>query len=274
MKPHTTIPNPLPGLFFIPDIGGFTRFVNETEIRHSQHIIAELLEVIIQATDKTFEVSEIEGDAVLFFRPEEKPVLIDLENLAHTIFNRFNQHLKYYQRDRVCHCGACSSVSNLSLKFIFHYGLLSTLAVGERIKLSGRDVIVAHRFLKNSLSIRDYILISSELAQKSTTGPEELQDYVLGHEQFDGLGVLSYYFMPLEDWLLTIQEPPPRNHYSLPVADQMEQLIINATSEQILQALIEPDQRLRWMKGVKRISLKNHKITVLRLNMNVLSEGN
>ena len=34
---------------FIPDITGFTSFVNQTEIEHSQHIISELLEVIIDS---------------------------------------------------------------------------------------------------------------------------------------------------------------------------------------------------------------------------------
>ena len=43
------------GLIFIPDISGFTRFVNEVEIDHSRHIIQELLEVIINSN------SNIEG---------------------------------------------------------------------------------------------------------------------------------------------------------------------------------------------------------------------
>ena len=38
-----------PTLLFVPDISGFTRFVNETEISHSRHIIAELLETLIDA---------------------------------------------------------------------------------------------------------------------------------------------------------------------------------------------------------------------------------
>ena len=32
-------------LIFIPDISGFTKFVNDTDIEHSQHIIEELIEV-------------------------------------------------------------------------------------------------------------------------------------------------------------------------------------------------------------------------------------
>ena len=36
-------------LFFIPDISGYTNFIQTTEIEHSQHVIAELLEVLIEA---------------------------------------------------------------------------------------------------------------------------------------------------------------------------------------------------------------------------------
>ena len=35
------------GLLFIPDISGFTKFVNEIEIEHSRYIIGELLGNII-----------------------------------------------------------------------------------------------------------------------------------------------------------------------------------------------------------------------------------
>ena len=34
------------GLLFIPDISGFSRFVNEVEIEHSRFIIQQLLEVL------------------------------------------------------------------------------------------------------------------------------------------------------------------------------------------------------------------------------------
>jgi hypothetical protein len=54
------------GLLFIPDISGFTRFVNETEIGHSRLIIQELLEILINANEVGLEVSEIEGDAILY----------------------------------------------------------------------------------------------------------------------------------------------------------------------------------------------------------------
>lgn len=56
------------GLIFIPDISGFTRFVNESEIEHSRYIIQELLEILINANETGLEISEIEGDAILFYK--------------------------------------------------------------------------------------------------------------------------------------------------------------------------------------------------------------
>ena len=70
--------NPDNILFFIPDISGFTKFVTETEVSHSQHIIQELLELIVDANQLGLEVSEFEGDAVLFVRPGAPPSLDEL----------------------------------------------------------------------------------------------------------------------------------------------------------------------------------------------------
>lgn len=50
----------------MPDISGFTRFVNEVEIEHSRLVIQELLEILVNANEIGLEVSEIEGDAILF----------------------------------------------------------------------------------------------------------------------------------------------------------------------------------------------------------------
>ena len=53
------------GLLFIPDISGFTRFVNETEIDHSRLIIQELLETLINTNQLGLEISEIDRKSVV-----------------------------------------------------------------------------------------------------------------------------------------------------------------------------------------------------------------
>ena len=77
-------------MFFIPDLGGFTKFIAETEIQHSQHIIQELLEILADANTLGMQVSEFEGDAVLFYRNGAPPSLQQLVQQANDNGGRDN----------------------------------------------------------------------------------------------------------------------------------------------------------------------------------------
>src|SRR3954465_14700033 len=103
------------GLLFVPDISGFTRFVNETEIDHSRLIIQELLEVLINANQIGLEVSEIEGDAILFYRFGESPDLQKIYKQVERMFCEFHRSLSIYEDRRFCQCKACGSAINLTL---------------------------------------------------------------------------------------------------------------------------------------------------------------
>ena len=68
-----------PSLLFIPDISGFTKFVNNTAAEHGRHIIAELLDLIIESNELSLTVSELEGDAV-FGSAQPLKLLVLLRN--------------------------------------------------------------------------------------------------------------------------------------------------------------------------------------------------
>ena len=93
-------------LIYLPDISGFTDFVNKTEIDHSKHIISELLEVIINSDNLDLNISEIEGDAILFFKEKVPGVVALVEQCKNTFLN-FHNHLRRYETERICRCGAC-----------------------------------------------------------------------------------------------------------------------------------------------------------------------
>lgn len=57
----------LPGLFLIPDITGFTKYIAAADLQYSQVNIAILLEAILENNKLGLQVSEIEGDAILFY---------------------------------------------------------------------------------------------------------------------------------------------------------------------------------------------------------------
>ena len=133
------------GLLFIPDISGFTQFVNDTDIDHSRLIIQELLELLINANDMGLEVSEIEGDAILFYKFGDPPSLEAVYNQVEKMFCAFHRHLGVYDSYRFCQCRACAAAVHLTLKVITHYGEFTSYSVKNFNKLIGKDIIVAHQ---------------------------------------------------------------------------------------------------------------------------------
>ena len=158
---------PEPTLIFIPDISGFTEFVHTTEVSHSQHIVRELLEKIIDSNKIGLEISEIEGDAVLFYRMGDAPTAQELLDQVREMYVKFHGHLKLYEQQRICQCGACISAHELQLKFVAHYGELTKSQVKDFDKLFGADLIVAHRLLKNKIPMDEYLLVTRSLEEKA-----------------------------------------------------------------------------------------------------------
>lgn len=81
-----------PSLLFLPDISGFTEFVQNTEIEHSLHIISELLEVLIDANTEQLQLAEVEGDALFFYKENEIPSVEKLLSQVAHMFTAFYSH--------------------------------------------------------------------------------------------------------------------------------------------------------------------------------------
>ena len=164
------------GLLFIPDISGFTRFISETEIDHSRLIIQELLEILINANEMGLEISEIEGDAILFYKFGASPELRDLYKQVERMFREFHSQLSVYDQRKFCQCKACLSAIGLTLKVITHYGEFTNYNVRNFSKLIGKDIIVAHQLLKNDIPQHEYWLVTKSLLP--TEPPSGLPDWI------------------------------------------------------------------------------------------------
>lgn len=201
---------PSNSLLFIPDITGFTEFVNETEIEHSQHIISELLENIIDNNHLNLEISEVEGDAVFFFKEEDVPDANKIYEQAKTMFLQFHSHLKLYESQRICECGACSTASKLSLKFIVHSGEVGFTNIKNNKKPFGADIILLHKLLKNDINLSEYILFSDQYLSSSH---EEMGTFLQGkfndgHSSYEKIGLVKYQFISLMDLHELVPDPP------------------------------------------------------------------
>jgi len=157
------------GLLFIPDISGFTHFVANIELRHSQQAIQELLELLIDNNDMDLEISEVEGDAILFFKFGDSFQLSEIYHQVEKMFSAFHQKLKVYEKINTCDCKACMSVMNLTLKIVTHYGEFTSYKIKNfHHQLIGKDVITAHQLLKNDIDEHEYWLITTSLSNGNT----------------------------------------------------------------------------------------------------------
>src|SRR6516225_11045136 len=185
-------------IILIPDISGFTGFTGATEIDHAAHIITELLELIVASNETDFTLAEIEGDAVLFYRKGEPLRRKQLVDQCLRMFANFHQRLRVIERDTVCQCGACQTASNLTLKFIAHFGYIKEIKVAQFVKATGIDMIVAHRLLKNDVDANEYILITKSCC--SAVGQEDggaKLEWAKSSQAYATIGNVSYEFATL-----------------------------------------------------------------------------
>jgi len=245
-------------LFFMPDIGGFTKFVAETEVRHSQHIIKELLEILVDANQLGLKVSEFEGDAVLFYRSGAPPALADLVEQVRRMFVDFHSHLRQFEFTRVCQCGACAGASRMALKFVAHYGSARTMQVKGRTKFIGKDIIVAHRLLKNSVPEAQYLLVTQRTLDRIGADGAAMASFVAGHNAYDELGNIDYRYKSLAGFLDEVKVQPPAP-FRLRKPLQVMQIVrhVNAPAEKVYQLLIDLPARMRWIDGAKSIEFRD-----------------
>ncbi len=181
---------------FIPDISGFTKFVKNTEIKHGQHIIEELIALILKEGSKSFEVAEIEGDAVFFFKHNKKLSIDAIAAEAERIYTAFHTHLQAYDHRRICNCGACSTASDLQLKFVTHSGEIALADFGkDKNKPYGEPVIAVHRLLKTKIGHKEYLLFSDGFR-----GEEQTQVDGSGSYQDQELGTIPFGYRLIDDW--------------------------------------------------------------------------
>ncbi len=255
-----------PALIFIPDISGYTKFVNSTEILHAKHILEELLEVLMNANEIDMELSEIEGDALLFFRKGKAPTVDEMMNQVKKMYIKFHEYLKQLETHRICSCGACSTANNLTIKFVAHYGEVAENHVKDRFVLFGKEVIVAHRLLKNEVPSNSYGLFSNNLIAACETWeklPEVACSEVVNMEEEYDFGKANYSYIELESLKEKIGEPKIED-YNIKGATkkifQIEQ-IVEAPIDLTFNVLSDYSIRHEYSDGLIDSDMLNHKIT-------------
>lgn len=241
-------------ILFIPDISGFTEFVHNTDINHSRHIIAELLELLIDSNTMDLELAEIEGDALFLYKLENHVDIDLIKQQIEDMYLAFHKHLKRYELQRICNCGACSSAYNLSLKFVVHYGEIEFIKVKTSKKPYGSNVIKVHRLLKNEVPLNEYVILTESLISK----PLENNTNTLTATYDFGSITFTY------ESLKHLKEKLPEIN---PIPDDIPKHKLFDSTETIQTPILELyevisnfDYRLLWVKGVDKLEYDKNKV--------------
>jgi hypothetical protein len=184
-------------LLIIADISGYTKLMvsSDIEIIHSQHIISELIQALIKEVEIPLEISKLEGDALFLYARKDSGIIppddirrITGEKLIQ-FFEVFHEKLQELTSHTSCTCGACSNVLALRLKVVAHSGEALFYKIHQFNELSGTDVILVHRLLKNSEVTNEYLMLT-EQAHMDIEFPCKLP-VMEGSESYEHLGEIK-----------------------------------------------------------------------------------
>ncbi len=184
-------------ILIITDITGYTRFMitNKTSLVHSQIILTELTKAIIKQVEIPLTISKLEGDAIFCYalkddgesswQEAKKKIGEKLIKFSEV----FSEKIKELNESNICDCNACRNVNKLKLKTVVHSGEAVIYQIDKFYELSGLDVIIVHKLLKNSVKSDQYILMT-EQARNDVELSEKL-NVINGEEQYGEIGKIK-----------------------------------------------------------------------------------
>lgn len=184
------------------DISGYTKFIkyHKSALLHAEKIVSELMEAILREVEVPVVAHEILGDAIsMYALDESRPGQSDqiyhqLQKYFHAFWER---EASLISACKLCPCDACRQVGKLKLKAVLHVGEAAFSTILNTTKISGEDVIIAHRLLKNSVPSDEYILMTEAFVNRSQLPDKE--QLIPCVEQCEGIGEVKAFYRAFEE---------------------------------------------------------------------------
>lgn len=189
------------GYLLIGDITGYTSYVAQTELEHSQEVLSELLELLVRMMTPITTLSKLEGDAVFAYAPAHQLNRGELIlEMIEACYFAFRDRVTSIDRGTTCQCNACRAIPGLDLKFLTHFGDYMIQSISGINELVGSDVNLVHRLAKNSLKEETgwtaYAMFTEKSLQQMGLPSDGMHPLV---ESYDHLGEVSTYSTNLRD---------------------------------------------------------------------------
>ena len=228
------------GALVLADISGYSRFVQQTEVDHSWSILHELLDTMVRTLQGRMDVSQVEGDAILFISGLSTP---DVIQALEVTFVAFHRRLRDMQAVTTCPCNACANIGILKLKFVVHHGRFSRQRLGNVEQLHGADVIIPHRLLKNHVPSKEYLLVTDAVLRRL---PHEIRARFTPHsEEFD-VGSVEGGYVEI-GYLWEQAEAEERKRVTPEEAQINSEVIVNAPRSSVYRRMLHPAVMQRYL---------------------------
>lgn len=189
------------GCLVMADITGYTGLLAGSELEHAQDALRDLVQTVVAKLRPQFRLAKLEGDAAFAYVITER---IDGSQLLDTLeaaYFAFRRRLEGISRATTCDCNACIRIPALNMKLIAHHGSFVRQRLYGVEELTGTDVILVHRLLKNSvaeqLALQGYLLLTDACLVAARLAPEPL-GLVEHRETYDSLGEVVGWVHDLE----------------------------------------------------------------------------
>ena len=182
------------GTFILADIGGYTAFLSEVGIEHAKEITSHLFNGMVKVNKRRWKVANVEGDC-LFLYTDSREAPDDFFAHLRGLYENFRESIAEITSGSTCRCGACDRSGDLTLKFVVHSGEFDTQKIAGRKELIGPDIVVAHRLLKNGVPLREYVLLTTPLAEVAQASGLPA---TAGRDDYEHIGAVEYLYLDLQ----------------------------------------------------------------------------
>lgn len=247
------------GLMLLADVSGYTEYLRDSELQHAQNVMADLTEVTVDSLTPVFRMAKLEGDAVFAYAMADS---VDgsmvLDSIEQTYF-AFRSRVRDVDQATTCTCNACRLIPTLDLKFVVHHGEFVVSNVAGSAELTGGDVILVHRLLKNgvqeSLGFGAYALLTEACLTTFGMDPATL-GLVEHHDEYSDIGEVTSFVEDLTArWKF---EEERRQIFVTPAQAEFEEVwTAEVPIPMWWEYFTSPEKRLLWQPDIDDIDQTN-----------------